>query len=427
MADFPRVFKVRQHFQVVECEDVAAAVEAQLSGLNLSEKIKPGETVAISAGSRGIANIHTAIRAIVQHIQRLGGAPFVVPAMGSHGGGTAEGQRAIVEGYGMTEEFLGCPIKATMETHIVCQAAEGFPVHFDKHAWEADHVVVCNRVKPHTNFAGDIESGLMKMMLIGLGKHNGAKIYHRAINDYSFGQIVRSVAKEVLDKCGVVAGVALVENQFDHTALVEALAPEDFESREKELLILSKQYMPSIPFEEIQFLAIDEMGKDISGSGMDTNVIGRKYNDHEATGDETPRVKFIGIRGLTPVTHGNATGWGMAEFCRSRVVREVDQKITRINCITGGHITAAMTPLDYETDREIFDVVSQSVGLTEPEDIRFVWIRNTLDVAEFICSEAYLEEVQSRDDLEQISDLQALPFDEQGNLPDFVQDAFKTL
>ena len=423
MADFPRVFKVKQHFQAVECEDVAGAVESQLAKLNLSEKVKPGDTVAISAGSRGIANIHTAIRAIVQHIQKLGGEPFVVPAMGSHGGGTAEGQRAIVEGYGMTDEFLGCPIKATMETHVVCQAEEGFPVHFDKHAWEADHVVVCNRIKPHTNFAGDIESGLMKMMLIGLGKHNGAKIYHRAINDFSFGQIVRSVAKEVLNQCGVIAGVALVENQFDHTALVEALAPEDFESREKELLILAKSYMPSIPFDEVQFLAIDEMGKDISGSGMDTNVIGRKYNDHKATGDETPKVKYICIRGLTPVTHGNATGWGMAEFCRSRVVREVDQKITRINCITGGHITAAMTPLDYETDREIFDVITQSVGLTDPEDIRFVWIRNTLDVAEFVCSESYLEQVHQREDLEQISEVYDLPFDDDGNLPDFVQDA----
>ena len=423
MADFPRVFKVKQHFQAVECEDVAGAVESQLAKLNLSEKVKPGDTVAISAGSRGIANIHTAIRAIVQHIQKLGGEPFVVPAMGSHGGGTAEGQRAIVEGYGMTEEFLGCPIKATMEPHVVCQAEEGFPEHFDKHAWEADHVVVCNRIKPHTNFAGDIESGLMKMMLIGLGKHNGAKIYHRAINDFSFGQIVRSVAKEVLNQCGVIAGVALVENQFDHTALVEALAPEDFESREKELLILAKNYMPSIPFDEVQFLAIDEMGKDISGSGMDTNVIGRKYNDHKATGDETPKVKYICIRGLTPVTHGNATGWGMAEFCRSRVVREVDQKITRINCITGGHITAAMTPLDYETDREIFDVITQSVGLTDPEDIRFVWIRNTLDVAEFVCSESYLEQVQQREDLEQISEVYDLPFDDDGNLPDFVQDA----
>ncbi|MAT09746.1 MAG: DUF362 domain-containing protein [Pirellulales bacterium] len=422
MANLPKVFKVRQHFQAVECEDVAMEVEVQLTRLDLGQKIKPGDTVAISAGSRGIANMHIAIRGIVQHIQALGGAPFVVPAMGSHGGGTAEGQRAIIEGYGMSEQFLGCPIKASMETHIVCQAAEGFPVHFDKHAWEADHVVVCNRVKPHTNFAGDIESGLMKMMLIGLGKHNGAKIYHRAINDYSFGQIVRSVAKEVLDKCGVVAGLALVENQFDHTALVEAVAPEKFEEREKELLILAKKYMPSLPFEEVQFLAIDEMGKDISGSGMDTNVIGRKYNDHRATGDETPRVKYIAMRGLTPVTHGNATGLGMAEFCRSRVAREVDHKITRINCITGGHITAAMSPLDYETDAEIFDVISQSVGLTEPQDIRFVWIRNTLNVAEFVCSEAYLDQVQAREDLEQLSDLQELPFDDAGNLPDFVSD-----
>ena len=183
MSDYPRVFKVRQLFETAKVDDVAAEVEASLSTVNLTAKIKPGDTVAISAGSRGVANIHQVTRAIVQHLQALGAAPFVVPAMGSHGGGTAEGQQAILEGYGMTEAYLGCPIRASMETVVVCEAEEGFPVHFDKHAWDADHVVVCNRVKPHTNFTGDIESGLMKMMLIGLGKHNGAKIYHRAIHD----------------------------------------------------------------------------------------------------------------------------------------------------------------------------------------------------------------------------------------------------
>jgi hypothetical protein len=213
MSVYPRVFKVRQLFDVEQVDDVAAAVDSSLSALDLGAKIQAGDTVAISAGSRGIANIDIAIGAIVKHLQALGAEPFVVPAMGSHGGGTAEGQREILAGYGITEEMMGCPIRASMETVVVCEAAEGFPVHFDKHAWEADHVVVCNRVKPHTHFVGEIESGLMKMMLIGLGKHNGAKIYHRAIMDFSFAQIVRSVAKEVLDKCGVIAGVALVENQ----------------------------------------------------------------------------------------------------------------------------------------------------------------------------------------------------------------------
>jgi hypothetical protein len=345
--------------------------------------------------------------------------------MGSHGGGTAEGQRAILAGYGITAETMGCPIHASMETVVVCEAEEGFPIHFDKYAWEADHVVVCNRVKPHTNFVGEIESGLMKMMLIGLGKQNGAKIYHRAIMDFSFGQIVRCVSKEVLDKCGVIAGVALVENQLDNTGKIAAVEPREFEDREKELLVEAKRMMPTIPFEDVDLLAIDQIGKDISGSGMDTNTIGRKYNDHKASEGETPRVRFVAVRGLTVATHGNATGLGMSEFCRSRVTRQVDKQITRINCITGGHVTAAMTPLDYETDSEILDVVLQSCGLTPPENIRFVWIRNTLDVAEFICSEAYWDHVQSRDDLEIISDLHELPFDAEGNWVDNVHEALQ--
>ncbi|HVC96957.1 MAG TPA: lactate racemase domain-containing protein, partial [Pirellulales bacterium] len=217
MPAYPQMFRVRQKFDAPRLDDILAAVRSELAGLNLQRKVKPGQTVAITAGSRGIANIHLIIKAAVQYFQSLGAKPFIVPAMGSHGGGTAEGQRAIIEGYGITEEFCGCPIKAGMETIVVCQTAEGFPVHFDKYASEADHVLVCGRVKPHTDFVGDVESGLMKMMLIGLGKHNGARVYHRAILDYSFTQIVRSVAGQVLKRCRIVAGLATIENGYDET------------------------------------------------------------------------------------------------------------------------------------------------------------------------------------------------------------------
>ena len=417
MSDYPNIFRLRQLFDAPEVSDVAGEVENQLSRLQLAEKIQPGQTVAISAGSRGIANIHIIIKAVADHLRSLGAKPFIVPAMGSHGGGTAEGQQGIIEGYGITEEFCQCPIKAGMETVIVCDAKEGFPVHFDKHAYGADHVVVVGRVKPHTNFNGDIESGLMKMMLIGLGKHAGAKIYHRAIADYSFGQIVRSVALEVLAKCRIVAGLAIVENSYDETAQLEAIAPEDFEDREKQLLVLAKQWMPKLPFDAADILVLDEIGKDISGSGMDTNIVGRKYHDHQAAEGETPRIKKIIVRGLTPATHGNASGIGMAEFCRTQLVEEMDARITRINCITGGHSTGAMVPLDYETDREILDVALVSIGLTEPPEARFLWARNTLDVAEVECSNAYLQEAHERDDLEVLSEPRPMPLGEDGNLP----------
>ena len=307
MAEYPQIFRVRQTFERPRVEDIPGEVEAQLGRLQLGRTVRAGQSVAITAGSRGIANIHLVIRAIAQHLKSLGALPFIVPAMGSHGGGTAEGQRKIIEGYGITEDFCGCPIRASMETVVVCQATEGFPVHFDKQASGADHVVVCGRVKPHTGFVGDIESGLMKMMLIGLGKHNGAIIYHRAIKDYSFGQIVRSVAREVLAKCRIVAGVAVVENGYDETAKIQAVAPHEFEDREKELLVLAKRWLPRLPFQTADVLLIDEIGKNISGTGMDTNVVGRKYLDHVAREDEWPKVRNIIIRGLTHETHGNAT------------------------------------------------------------------------------------------------------------------------
>lgn len=417
MPDYPQIFRVRQTFERPQVTDIPGEVAAQLASLSLQKSVKPGQSVAITAGSRGIANIQLVIKAIVDHFKGLGAKPFIVPAMGSHGGGTAEGQQEIIEGYGITEAFCGCPIRASMETVVVCQAAEGFAVHFDKLAFGADHVVVCGRVKPHTGFYGDIESGLMKMMLIGLGKHAGAKIYHRAIKDYSFGQIVRSVAREVLSKCRIVAGVGIVENGYDETAKIQAVAPHEFEEREKELLVLAKKWLPSLPFKTADLLLIDEIGKNISGTGMDTNVVGRKYLDHVAAEHEWPKIRTIIIRGLTPETHGNATGIGLAEFALTRAIDAIDIPITRTNCLTGGHATGAMIPIHYASDREVLDVSLPIIGLTEPVDAKLMWIHNTLDVAEVECSAAYLDEARERTDLEIISDVRPLPFDASGVLP----------
>jgi len=341
-----------------------------------------------------------------------------VPAMGSHGGGTAEGQRQVIESYGMTEEFLGCPIRAGMETVVVCETREGIPVHFDRHAFEADHVIVCGRVKPHTLFTGDIESGLMKMMLIGLGKCEGATVYHGAIQEYSFGQIIRSVATELIAKCHILAGLAIVENAFDETARLEAVAPEEIESREKELLVLAKKWMPKLPFPEVDVLLIDRMGKNISGVGFDANIVGRKYDDHKAIEGEFPKVKRIAVRGLTKETHGNAVGIGMAEFCKSQLLRDTDFEKVRLNAIVSGHVSAAMLPLDYETDREMLEMALRTIGMAPPPDAKLLWISDTLHLAEVECASVYLEEAQRRDDLEILCEPRALPFDANGHLPD---------
>ena len=413
---FPRMLRVRQKFEAPRVDDIPGEVERQLASLNLGTRVKPGQTVAITAGSRGIANIAVIIKAIVGHLQKLGALPFIVPAMGSHGGGTAEGQVEILAGYGITEDYCGCPIKASMETVIVGETPHGIPVHFDRHAHGADHVLVCGRIKPHTNFVGDIESGLHKMMLIGLGKHNGAKIYHRAIMDYSWIEIVRSVADEVIKKCRVVAGLGIVENANDETGLIAAVAPEQFFAREQELLVLAKKWLPRLPFRHVHLLIIDEIGKNISGTGMDTNVIGRKYNDHKATDRDDTVVKTVFVRGLTEATHGNACGIGMAEFTNSRTIDKVDRRITAINSITGGHAPAAALPIAFDTDREVLENALTTVGLTTPENARVIQVTNTLHLTEVLVSEAYLAEIRERPDLEIVGPPQDMQFDSNNNL-----------
>ncbi len=416
MMQFPRMFRLRQKFPRPRVEDVPGTVHLQLHKLHLERFLRPGQEVAITAGSRGIAHIDQILRAVVDHLKSLGAKPFLVPAMGSHGGGTAQGQLQVLATYGITPERMGCPIRATMETVVLCQTPEGIPVHFDRYAYEADHVVVVGRVKPHTDFVGEIESGLMKMMLIGLGKHEGAKVYHRAIQDYSFGQILRSVAHRVMQSVSILAGVAIVENPYDETALIEALLPQQFEEREKQLLRLAREWMPRLPFARADVLIVDQIGKNISGSGMDTNVVGRKLLWHQAAEDEWPKIKRIWIRSLTPQTHGNAAGIGGAEFISRRVLEQIDLRVTKINCLTGGGPVGAMLPVWFDTEREILQAALSTVGLVPPCQAKVMWIRNTLEVAEVECSEVYWEEAQRREDLEVLSEPSPLGWDEHGNL-----------
>lgn len=417
MPIYPQMFRIRQHFDAPRVDDIAGTVRDEIASINPSSVIKPGQTVAITAGSRGVANIDTIIKTVVEEMKAIGAIPYIVPAMGSHGGGTAEGQIQVLAGYGITEGTMECPIKSSMDVIQIGVSDFGMPIYFDKHASEADHVIVVNRVKPHTGFAGEIESGLMKMMLIGLGKHKGAAVYHRAIIHHSFDKIVRLVGKVVREEMPITFGVATLENGYDETALIEAIPAADFEEREKVLQAKSKEWCPSLPFDDVDLLIIDEMGKNISGSGMDTNVIGRKRNDRLAMGDETPRVLRIFVRDLTEATHGNATGIGMAEFTTRRLVDKIDYHATYTNVITGQHVSAGAVPLHCDTDAEVLDIALESIGLIAPEDARVLWIPNTLDLGEVEASEAYLAQADIRDDLEILTGLRTLETEADGNLP----------
>ena len=413
----PRMLRVKQKFEAPTLEDIPAAVRTEVQSLALDSKVTAGESVAISVGSRGIANIALIIKSLVEELRVLGLDPFLVPAMGSHGGGVAEAQQAIIEGYGVTEEYTGAPIKASMETVQVGETEDGVPVFFDKYAYEADHVAVVGRIKPHTDFVGEIESGLHKMMLIGLGKHKGAALYHQAIVHYSFDRIIRSVGQTVIDKCGVLLGLGLVENQYDKTALIKGVGAEELVEQEKELLVLAKKWMPRLPFETVDLLIVDEIGKNISGAGMDTNVVGRKFHDNHAAEKEYPKVTRILVRGLTEETHGNASGIGTAEYAHKRAIEEMDREITYINCMTGNHPSGAHIPLYFDTDRICIDRALETVGLVEPKNAKVLRIHNTLELAEVLVSEAYLPEVEKRDDLEVIGEAEDMPFDANDDLP----------
>ena len=417
---YPRLMRVAQHFEAPTVDDIPGTVRDQLARLNLSARVKPGQSIAIPVGSRGIANIALIVKSLVQELKSLGGKPFLVPAMGSHGGGVAENQQGIIESYGVTEAFTGAPIRATMETVEVGRTPEGVPVHFDRFAFEADHVAVVGRVKLHTGFNGEIESGLHKMMLIGLGKHRGAAIYHQAIIHYSWDRMVRSVARTVIEKCRVLFGLGIVENQYDQTALIEAVEPGDLYEREKALLKSARQWMPRLPFESIDLLVVDRIGKDISGAGMDTNVIGRKYNDHRATDGERPRITRIYVRDLTDETHGNASGLGMAEYCHRTAVERMNREATYINCMTGNAPSGASIPITFDNDRKALTSALGTVGLVEPEQAKVVRIHDTLDLREVLASEAYRPEVESRSDLSLVEPPGDLEFDSNGDLLPFV-------
>ncbi|MEO2033720.1 MAG: lactate racemase domain-containing protein [Planctomycetaceae bacterium] len=412
----PQMATVEQQFDAPRVESIAETVHAQIRNLNLSGKIRPGDSMAITAGSRGIANIGPIIAATVDAVRTAGAEPFIVPAMGSHGGGTAAGQVEVLAGLGITEESVKAPIRATMDTVVVTKTAGGVPVHFDRLASEADHVLIVNRVKPHTRFVGPIESGLHKMMLIGLGKHEGASIYHRAILAYSFPEILADVARVVLEKCRVIGGLALVENALDETALIEAVHPDDFASREAELLKQAVAWLPALPVAECDLLIVDQIGKDISGAGMDTNVVGRKFFDHMATSEDRVSCRRILVRSLTKKTNGNACGIGLAEFTTQRCVDQVDPVKTGINCITALHPEGAMIPITFSTDREAVEAALKTIGLTEPQDAKVIHIQDTLHLDVVRASAACLTEIRNTGNCRIVGEVYPMPFDADGRL-----------
>ena len=410
---FPKMAPYRQHFAAERLDDVTGAVVAELERCGLAERIRPGQRIAVTGGSRGIANIAAITRTVVDAVRAAGGAPFVMPAMGSHGGATAEGQRQVLASYGLSAQALGCPVEATMEVVEVGRLDDGTPVVVNRLALEADGVVVVNRVKPHTSFRGVHESGVVKMMTIGLGCHRGATMAH-AQGAQGLARLIPALGAALLARLNVVAGVALVENAYDETARVAGLRPEEILTREPQLLDEARRNMPRILTRGIDLLVVDEMGKEISGTGMDTNVIGRMMLPGVKEPDE-PGVARIFVRRLTDRTHGNANGVGLADVITRQLFDAIDFDATYANAFTSTFLNRAYIPIVKANDREAIASMFAVLSLDDGASARVARIRNTLAVEHIRLSEALARD-SAHPDLERVGALEAMRFDDSGAL-----------
>ncbi|HEY4388734.1 MAG TPA: lactate racemase domain-containing protein [Ktedonobacteraceae bacterium] len=413
--NYPRMFRVQQQFKRDAIQDIPAIVRQQFAREEIRSKLAPGMNVAIGVGSRGIAHLKQIVTAVVAEVKQSGGIPFIVPAMGSHGGATAEGQRAVLAEYGITEEQVGCPIRATMETVQIGQLPDsGLPLYFDKYAYESDAIIVIGRIKPHTDFKGPVESGLQKMLVIGLGKHKGASSIHSNGVDRFF-EVIPQAGKILIEKTNVAMGIALLENAYDETAQIIAVPAEKICTEEPLLLQKAKDSMAKLLLDTIDVLVIDEFGKDISGAGMDPNVTGRT-NMENVEGFDAPPIQKILVRDLTSPSHGNACGIGMADIITKRFYQKIDLTSTYINTITSTTLADGKIPLVFRNDLESLAIAVKSCVRIEYEKARIVWIKNTLHLEHIYVSEPYLDYVRSRDDMALLEDVKEIRFDAEGNL-----------
>jgi len=389
----------------------AAAVEA-VASLEF-DGVPEGGEVAVGAGSRGIANLPSIVSGVVGAVRDAGYDPFVFPAMGSHGGATAEGQREMLDSLGVTPEAIGCEIRSSMEVVRVGETPDrGVPVYADAHAAGADAIVPVNRVKPHTDYDGPVESGLSKMLVIGMGKQRGAKTAHEWAVDWSFRNMIPEIAEKLLVELPVAGGVAIVEDQFDDTGLIEGVPPSGFLDREAALLELAYDRLPTIPFDDVDVLVLDRQGKDVSGQGMDTNVIGRRPFAINEPEPELPDVKRIFVRGLTETTHGNAMGMGSADFVGRDVAAELDSATTLINAITASTTRGVRLPPVVETDRAGLVASLSTVGVVGPGDARVLRATDTMRLDRLYASAALVEEARERDDLRVLAEPSPIEFDD---------------
>lgn len=415
---FPAFAAVRMDFPRERAADVrqeaAAAADAALAAAGLA----PGATVAVTAGSRGIADIQAITRAIVDRVRELGHRPFIVPAMGSHGGATSEGQRALLARYGITEATMGCAIRAEMEATPLGATDRGVGTYMARVAWEADAVLIVNRVKPHTDFLGVRESGLTKMLAIGLGKLEGAQACHQHVFDIGLGPAITSAAGHILETGKIAGGIAIIENAYHEVARIVSVPASGFLDREAELLLEARRLMGRLPLDEIDVLICDRMGKNISGQGLDTKIIGRSpfgYVQGQPWQPGMPLIRRIVVRDLTPETDGNAMGMGLIDIVPERFTRKINVATTLINSVTAMTPENAKTPHVVPNDEE---AIALALRMLPPRDggPRMVYVRDTLELSDSLVSDAGLPLIRDRPQATIVGPPRPLRFDAEHNL-----------
>ena len=408
--ELPEVVKVRQTFDPYYIKDIDTAVHETISKSSLTKKMKPGASVAIGVGSRGVADIDKITRATVNEVKKLGGKPFIVPAMGSHANAIAEGQVGILNGYGVTEEFCGCPIRASMDVICVGHMEDGTPVYFDRIASEADLIIPINRVKVHTDIVGDSGSGVMKLMVIGLGKHKGASTIHRR----GLPVLKRSLfeaSKIIMDNLPIAIGLAIVENAYHQPAIIQALEPETLQEEELKLFARSKELMASLPADQIDVLLVEEFGKDVSGSGLDTNIIGRLGIWGEPDFDRPFITKIVALH-LTPGAHGNPMGIGLTDFTYQGLVDSIDRDSLNTNALTATYVQRGFIPITLANEEEAIKAAADTCWRHPYSAIRMMIIKNTAELENLYVSVPMLEEMRLRGNVEVIGEPFKLRFDE---------------
>src|SRR5579864_614482 len=417
--DFPRLLLVRQNFPDRGLRDVEGAVKRELGGSPFGGGLKPGARIAIGVGSRGISNLATIVRSAVDFWKSKGARPFLFPAMGSHGAATAEGQADVLAHYGIIEETMGCPVVSSLDVVPLGPTPDGIEAFMDRNAFESDGVMLVGRVKWHTDFAGDIESGLFKMMAIGLGKFAGAQRYHTYAYKLGLEHVIRTVGRQVLASGKILGGLAILEDANHHTGQLTAVPVEDMERKEEELLALVKTWMGRIPM-PLDILILDEIGKTISGAGMDTKVVNRSVYGESNPWPSEARIERIFLRDLSSASYGNGVGLGMADVIHDRLLEKIDWNPTRINSLTASTPAAIRTPIHFSTDRECLERIAPTVGKVDLTEVTYGWIRNSMELGLLKLSENLRDQIAKNPQLEIVGPAEEMGFDEERNLPGLV-------